>query len=72
MANNANRMNSIMKTLTLVSTIFIPMTLISSIYGMNFDYMPELHLKYGYPILLAGLTGMGLIMYLYMKKKKWF
>ncbi len=72
MANNANRMNSIMKTLTLVSTIFIPMTLVSSIYGMNFEFMPELHWKYGYPIFLAGLTAMGLIMYIYMKKKNWF
>lgn len=72
MANNANRMNSIMKTLTLVSTIFIPMTLISSIYGMNFEFMPELHWKYGYPVFLASLTLMGLVMYVYMKKKKWF
>lgn len=72
MANNANRMNSIMKTLTLVSTIFIPMTLVSSIYGMNFEYMPELHWKYGYPVFLAGLTAMGTIMYIYMKRKNWF
>jgi magnesium transporter len=72
MANNANRMNSIMKTLTLVSTIFIPMTLVSSIYGMNFDFMPELHWEYGYPIFLAGLSIMGLTMYIYMKRKKWF
>jgi len=72
MANNANRMNSIMKTLTLVSTIFIPLTLISSIYGMNFDYMPELHWKYGYPIFLTAITTIGLTMYIYMKRKKWF
>jgi len=72
MANNANRMNSIMKTLTLVSTIFIPMTLVSSIYGMNFEFMPELHWKYGYFIFLGGLLVMGLGMYLYMKKKNWF
>ncbi len=72
MAKNANRMNSIMKTLTLVSTIFIPMTLVSSIYGMNFDNMPELRYKYGYFIFLAGLALMGISMYLIMKKKKWF
>ena len=72
MANNANRMNSIMKTLTLVSTIFIPMTLLSSIYGMNFEFMPELHWKYGYPVFLGGLGTMGLVMYFYMKKKNWF
>jgi magnesium transporter len=56
----------------LVSTIFIPMTLVSSIYGMNFEFMPELHWKYGYPLFLAGLTTMGLSMYIYMKRKKWF
>jgi len=72
MANNANRMNSIMKTLTLVSTIIIPMTLISSIYGMNFKYMPELNWKYGYPMVIAGLGVIGLSIYFYMKKKKWF
>ncbi len=72
MANNANRMNSIMKTLTLVSTIFIPMTLFTGIYGMNFDLMPELHYKYSYPIFMSGLAVMGLVMYIYMKKKKWF
>ena len=72
MAKNANRMNNIMKTLTLVSTIIIPMTLFSSIYGMNFEYMPELHYKYSYPIFLTGLALMGLGMYIYMKKKNWF
>jgi magnesium transporter len=72
MANNANRMNSIMKTLTMVSTIIIPMTLISSIYGMNFAFMPELQWKLGYPAVLAGMGTIGLGMYMYMKKKKWF
>ena len=72
MANNANRMNNIMKTLTLVSTIVIPMTLVTGIYGMNFEFMPELHWKYGYPIFLSATAAMGVIMYIYMKKKNWF
>jgi len=72
MANNANRMNSIMKTLTMVSTIIIPMTLVSSIYGMNFKFMPELQWKLGYPVVLVGMATMGLVMYFYMKKKNWF
>jgi magnesium transporter len=72
MANNANRMNNIIKTLTLVSTVVIPMTLVTGIYGMNFDFMPELHWKYGYPISLAVTAGMGIIMYIYMKRRKWF
>jgi magnesium transporter len=48
------------------------MTLVTGIYGMNFDVMPELHWKYGYPIFLSATAGMGIIMYLYMKKKNWF
>lgn len=72
MANNANRMNSIMKTLTLVSTIFIPITFLSSIYGMNFNHMPGLEYKYGYYIFLVIITMIGGGMYFYMKKKQWF
>ena len=72
MANNANRMNSIMKTLTLVSTIVIPMTLVTGIYGMNFEVMPELHWKYGYPVFLSATAAMGMAIYIYMKRKNWF
>jgi len=72
MANNANRMNSIMKTLTLVSTIFIPITFLTSLYGMNFKNMPELGWKYGYFVLLAVIVTIGSGMYFYMKKKQWF
>ena len=50
MASTGNRMNQIMKTLTIVSTIFAPLTFIAGIYGMNFDNMPELHWRYGYII----------------------
>ncbi len=72
MANNSNRMNNIMKTLTLVSTTVIPMTLVTGIYGMNFVYMPELQWKYGYPVFLSATAAMGIIIYFYMKKKRWF
>jgi magnesium transporter len=72
LANNSNRMNSIMKTLTLVSTIFIPLTFAVGIYGMNFKYFPELEWKYSYPVLMLLMFGIGLGMYLYMKRKKWF
>jgi len=64
--------NQVMKTLTIISTIFIPLTFLAGLYGMNFKYMPELNWKYGYPMVMAGLGFMGLSMYLYMKKKKWF
>lgn len=65
-------MNQIIKVLTIVSTIFIPLTFIAGIYGMNFTNMPELHWKYGYyGILLIMILLFG-GMLLYFKKKKWF
>lgn len=67
----SNRMNEIMKVLTIISTIFIPLTFITGLYGMNFKYMPELSMKWGYPAVIAVMiiTVTGLI--LYFKKKKW-
>ncbi len=47
------RLNEVMKVLTVISTIFIPLTFIASIYGMNFEFMPELHWRYGYPWALG-------------------
>ncbi len=66
-----NRMNQVMKTLTIISTIFIPLTFIAGLYGMNFHYMPELQWKWAYPAVL-GLMGVILIgMIIYLKKRKW-
>jgi len=53
----SNRMNQVMKVLTIIATIFIPLTFIVGVYGMNFDQMPELHWYYGYPLLLAIMAG---------------
>ncbi|MCF8365675.1 MAG: magnesium/cobalt transporter CorA [Bacteroidales bacterium] len=72
MANNANRGNEVMKTLTIIATIFIPLTFFAGIYGMNFEYMPELTVKWAYPTLLLFMLVLGLGMYFYMKKKNWF
>ncbi|MFH1454222.1 MAG: magnesium/cobalt transporter CorA [Armatimonadota bacterium] len=67
----SNKMNSIMKVLTIIATIMMPLTLIAGIYGMNFDYMPELKIKYAYFIVL-GIMGITTIFMLYVfKKKKW-
>jgi magnesium transporter len=67
-----NRMNEIMKTLTIISTIFIPITFIASVYGMNFKYMPELQWAEGYHLTL-GLMGMVVVsMLFYFKWRKWF
>jgi magnesium transporter len=68
----SNKMNEIMKVLTIIATIFIPLTWIVGIYGMNFDYMPELRTKLGYPIVMAIMVVIGVLMLLYFKRKKWF
>lgn len=69
---NSNRMNSIMMTLTVITTIFMPLTFIVGVYGMNFDNMPELHWKYGYFLILGLMAIIGLVMYLWFKRKGWF
>jgi magnesium transporter len=68
----SNKMNEIMKVLTIIATIFIPLTWIVGIYGMNFDYMPELRAKLGYPIVMAIMVVIGVLMLFYFKRKKWF
>lgn len=67
----SNRMNQIMKVLTIFASIFIPLTFIVGIYGMNFDYMPELKWKWGYFAVLAFLFLAGFSLLFYFKKKKW-
>jgi magnesium transporter len=68
----SNRMNSIMKVLTMMSTIFMPMTLISGIYGMNFDVMPELRWKYGYLVAIGLMSTVATVFIIYFKRKGWF
>ena len=67
----SNRLNEIMKLMAMIATLFIPLTLIASIYGMNFKHMPELEFKWGYPIVLAvmGLCALGMV--LFFRRKKW-
>jgi magnesium transporter len=70
-SNLNNEMNKVMKTLTIVSAIFIPMTFLAGVYGMNFDYMPELHFKWGYASIW-GLMGVSTIAMIFvMRSKKW-
>ncbi len=66
-----NKMNEIMKVLTIIGTIFLPLSFITGIYGMNFIYMPELAWKWGYFIVLGLMGLIALVMLLYFKKKKW-
>jgi magnesium transporter len=68
----SHRMNQVMKVLTVIATIFIPLTFIVGIYGMNFHYMPELSWRWGYFLILATMAIIGLGMALYFKMKDWF
>lgn len=72
MSINANRMNAIMKTLTVITTIFMPLTFIAGIYGMNFEHMPELAWSAGYPLVLAVMLAIGIGMFLWFLRKGWF
>ena len=67
----SNRMNEIMKVLTIIATIFIPLTFITGIYGMNFRHIPELGWRYGYPAALMVMTVIALAMLVWFRKKKW-
>lgn len=67
----SNRLNEIMKTLTIIATIMMPLTLIASIYGMNFKHMPELSSKYGYPMVITIMAVIIISMLIYFRRKKW-
>ena len=72
------RMNEVMKVLTVISTIFMPLTFIVGVYGMNFNTekgplnMPELNSPYGYPIVMGIMAIIVIVMIRYFKFKKWF
>ena len=63
--------NKIMKFFSVVSVMFLPATLVASTYGMNFEFMPELHFKYGYPMAIGLMIGAALTPYIYFKRKGW-
>ncbi|HUU04895.1 MAG TPA: magnesium/cobalt transporter CorA [Patescibacteria group bacterium] len=67
----SNRMNQVMKVLTVIATIFMPLTFLAGIYGMNFKYMPELGWRWGYPLVLLIMLGVGGLMLYFFKKKNW-
>ena len=68
----SNRMNEVMKVLTMIATIFIPITFIAGIYGMNFAAMPELEQPWGYPAALTAMAVVAGIMLVFFRKKRWF
>ena len=67
----SNKMNEVMKVLTIIATIFIPLTFIAGIYGMNFEYMPELKYQWGYFSVWGIMVIVGIIMVVYFRRKRW-
>lgn len=67
----SNRMNEVMKVLTIMASIFIPLTFIAGIYGMNFEHMPELSWQWGYPVIWLVMVVVAIGMLFYFKKKTW-
>ena len=67
----SQRTNEVMKVLTIMASIFIPLTFLAGIYGMNFEFMPELHIRWAYPTLLGVMAVVGVGMLLYFKRKGW-
>jgi len=68
----SNRLNEVMKILTIFATIFIPLTFITGLYGMNFKYMPELQWHYGYFAVLGLMAAVGISLVIFFRRKKWF
>lgn len=71
LSSSSNRMNEVMKVLTMIATIFIPATFVAGVYGMNFDWMPELHQPWGYPAALGVMLSIATGMLLYFRRKGW-
>lgn len=67
----SNNLNAIMKVLAVIATIFMPLTLVTGVYGMNFKYMPEIQWRWGYPIVLMCMLVITVVMLLYFRKKRW-
>jgi magnesium transporter len=67
----SNRMNEVMKVLTIFASIFIPLTFIAGVYGMNFQYMPELSWRWGYFGILSLMLAVGVVMLFYFRSKRW-
>lgn len=67
----SNRLNEVMRVLTVISTIFIPLTFLVGVYGMNFDYMPELRWRWAYPALWTGMIALGVGMFAVFRRRGW-
>lgn len=70
-SNMSIKMNQVMKVLTIITTIFVPLTFIVGVYGMNFDNIPELHMTYGYYYVMGGMGLLVIGMLIYFRRKRW-
>ncbi|MDE2148684.1 MAG: magnesium transporter CorA family protein [Gammaproteobacteria bacterium] len=68
----SQRQNEIMKVFTVMAVVFMPLTLLTGVWGMNFEFMPELHWRYGYPLALALIVAVGVGMFLWFKRRRFF
>ena len=66
-----NRMNSVMKVPTIIATIFMPLTFLAGVYGMNFKQMPELDWRWGYPLVWVVMIFIAVLMLIIFRRKKW-
>jgi magnesium transporter len=71
LSSASNRLNSVMKVLTIIATIFIPLTFFAGVYGMNFKFMPELEWRWGYPLLWVVMVTIAVSMLIWFRRKKW-
>lgn len=70
-SNTNTRLNEIIRVLTIFSVIFIPLSFLAGVYGTNFDYLPELHLKYSYPVFWLVIITVVVVMLFVFKRKRW-
>jgi magnesium transporter len=71
LSSASHRLNEVMKVLTMIATLFIPLTFLAGVYGMNFKYMPELEWKMGYGLIWLVMILVGASMLVYFRRKKW-
>ncbi len=71
LSSASHRMNEVMKTLTIVATIFIPLTFLAGVYGMNFEHMPELHWRWGYPAVWLVMSGLAVGLVVWFRRRGW-